>query len=158
MFSMAFKHTDEVFTDAVMSSNSIRQVLFKLGLKQAGGNYETTKLRIVRLGLNTDHMNGQGWNRGGKNTWYPPRPLEEVFTNTKPYQSNKLKQRLIKEGYKDHKCECCGITEWNGKPAPLELDHMDGNHHNNALDNLQILCPNCHSQTPNYRGKNKGKV
>lgn len=61
---------------------------------------------------------------------------------------------MIKEGYKEYKCECCGLTEWRGKPIPLELHHKDGNHDNNKLDNLEILCPNCHAQTDNYTGKN----
>jgi heterodisulfide reductase subunit B len=59
------------------------------------------------------------------------------------------------EGLKEHKCECCGIIEWNGKPAPIELDHINGNRRDNSLDNLRVLCPNCHAQTDTYRGKNK---
>ena len=53
-------------------------------------------------------------------------------------------------------CSECGITEWNGKPITLELDHIDGHHYNNDISNLRLLCPNCHSQTPTYRAKNKG--
>lgn len=68
--------------------------------------------------------------------------------------SHKIRIRLINDGIKKHQCECCGITEWMGKPAPLELDHIDGNHHNNDLTNLRILCPNCHSQTETNSGKN----
>lgn len=57
---------------------------------------------------------------------------------------------------KENKCECCGCSEWNGKPLTMELHHKDGNHYNNEINNLQMLCPNCHAQTENYRGKNKG--
>lgn len=53
-------------------------------------------------------------------------------------------------------CEVCKITEWNGKPLSLECDHIDGNPHNNHIDNLRLICPNCHSQTPSFKGKNKG--
>ena len=64
-----------------------------------------------------------------------------------------MKLKLIEDGIKEHKCENCGITKWFGEPCPLELHHIDGNRFNNNFINLQILCPNCHSQTPNYSGK-----
>lgn len=60
------------------------------------------------------------------------------------------RRRLIEEGVKEAKCECCGLSEWMGKPIPLELHHKDFNHYNNSLDNLQILCANCHMQAHNY--------
>ena len=69
-------------------------------------------------------------------------------------QSNKLRRKLLREGLKEAKCECCGNDQWNGVPIPLEVHHKDGNKTNNELDNLQILCPNCHALTPTYRGKN----
>jgi transposase-like protein len=68
----------------------------------------------------------------------------------KSIQSSKLKDKLIKEGIKENKCESCGITEWMGKPITLQLHHINGNHSDNRLENLQILCPNCHSLTDNY--------
>lgn len=154
MFTMPYKYTDQQLIEAVKTSKSVRQVLGKLGLKEAGGNYSSTKKRICQLSLNTDHFLGQAHNRG--KIIGPKRPLEEYLSNKYGIQSNSLKRRLITEGLKDHRCEMCGITEWNGKRAPIELDHIDGNHQNNNLDNLRILCPNCHAQTDNYRGKNKG--
>lgn len=60
------------------------------------------------------------------------------------------RKRLIEDGIKDERCECCGLSEWMGKPIPLELHHKDFNHYNNSLDNLQILCSNCHMQAHNY--------
>lgn len=73
------------------------------------------------------------------------------------YQSSRLLERLIEAGYKEQKCECCGITNWMDKPISFHLHHKDGNHDNNQLDNLQVLCPNCHSQTENFAGKNVNK-
>ena len=60
------------------------------------------------------------------------------------------RRRLIEEGIKEKKCECCGLSEWMGKPIPLELHHKDFNHYNNSLENLQILCSNCHMQAHDY--------
>tara|TARA_Y100001938_G_scaffold147595_1_gene229135 strand:+ start:801 stop:1262 length:462 start_codon:yes stop_codon:yes gene_type:complete len=147
-------YTDEQFIEAVKTSMSYRQVLYKLGLKQAGGNYAVMKNRIKDMGLDTSHMTGQAHLKGKTHT-HNKRPIEELLVENSNYQSHKLKLRLISEGLKQHKCECCGITEWNGQPAPIELDHIDGNRHNNTIENLRILCPNCHAQTDTYRGKNK---
>lgn len=66
---------------------------------------------------------------------------------------DRLKKRIKLE--QNNKCNECGIDSWNGKPITLELEHKDGNHHNNKRENLECLCPNCHSQTDTWRGKNK---
>ena len=150
---MGYKYSDEQLIEAVKTSGSVRQVLGKLGLKEAGGNYACIKKKIALMDLDTSHFHGMSWNKG--KTTGPRRPIEYYLTD-RPCQSHRLKERLITDGLKDHRCEMCGITEWNGKPTPIELDHIDGNHNNNNLDNLRILCPNCHAQTDNYRGKNKG--
>ena len=152
--SKSKNYTDKQFIEAVETSTSIRQVLFKLGLKEAGGNYEVAKSRMSSLGVKLlSGPNGQGWSKG--KTLGPKRPIEDYLKEDVRVQSFRLKNRLLAEGLKQHKCECCGITEWNGKPAPIELDHINGNHHDNRLENLRILCPNCHAQTETYRGKNK---
>ncbi len=146
-------YTDEEFVKIVEESGSLRQVLSKLNLKEAGGNYQCAKERIKKLNLSTSHFHGQAWNKGKQ---LPKRqPIETYLVEDRLVQSNNLKKRLINEGIKEHKCECCGITEWNGKITPIELDHIDGNRYNNTLENLRLLCPNCHAQTETYRGKNK---
>ena len=68
--------------------------------------------------------------------------------------AHKLKLKLIRDGIKNYSCEICGITEWMGKKVPIELDHIDGNHYNNVLENLRIVCPNCHAQMDTNSGKN----
>ena len=80
--------------------------------------------------------------------------LEEYLLNSKDIQSNKVRKKLLEEGYKEHRCENCGLTEWLGNPIPLELHHKDGNNHNNTLNNFELRCPNCHALTDSYRGKN----
>ena len=151
---MKFKYTEEQLRSAIESSGSIRQVLSKLGLKEAGGNYETIKRRISKLNINTSHFHGQAHLKG-KTHDYTKKPIEFYLTENSHHQSYKLKYRLISEGIKEHKCECCGITEWMGRQTPIELDHINGNHYDNRLPNLRLLCPNCHAQTETYRGKNK---
>ena len=69
------------------------------------------------------------------------------------YPTSKLNKRLINEGIKERKCECCGNTKWLGSPIVLELHHIDSNRTNNNLSNLQLLCPNCHSITDNFKSK-----
>jgi hypothetical protein len=81
--------------------------------------------------------------------------LHEILAGNYPqYQTFKLKKRLLKENILENKCSCCGITKWNEKEIALHLDHIDGNNHNHKLDNLRLLCPNCHSQTDTWCGKN----
>ena len=80
--------------------------------------------------------------------------LEDIFNGKYNYPTSKLNKRLIKEGYKEARCECCGLSEWLGKPIVLELHHIDGNRKNNKLENLKLLCPNCHSITDNFKSKN----
>lgn len=85
-------------------------------------------------------------NQGNKDKKIDPkRKSAEELAKTSWVSSYKLKLRLLEDGIKEAKCECCGLTEWNGKPIPLELHHKDGNHYNNDLSNLEILCPNCHA-------------
>jgi hypothetical protein len=72
--------------------------------------------------------------------------------------TNKLKIKLLKEKAKKHQCENCGLESWQGGKIPIELHHIDGNPKNNDINNLQILCPNCHALTNNYRGRNKKRI
>lgn len=81
---------------------------------------------------------------------------EALFSGkVKTTNSTRIKERLFEAGLKEKKCECCGITSWNGKEISFQLHHIDGNKNNNTLSNFEILCPNCHSQTDNYGSKNK---
>jgi hypothetical protein len=150
------KYTDEQFINAVKSSNSIAETLRALGLKPVGGNYGTVRNKIALLGLSSDHFVGQSWSKG--QTIGPKRDIECYLNNEVGISSDKLKRRLIGEGIFERKCYGCGNTEWLGEPIPLELDHINGKHKDNTLSNLNLLCPNCHTLTPTYRGKNIGKA
>jgi hypothetical protein len=142
--------------DLIRSSRSFAQVLKRLGLKPGGRTHALLKERIGELGLDTSHFLGPAWRRGSRVAVVPARPLRELLTEGRLIQSNDLRRRLIQEGLKDARCEDCGLSTWNGRPIPLELDHLNGRRDDNRLSNLQILCPNCHAQTPTYRGRNIG--
>jgi len=150
------KYNNKDIKSAVIDSLSIRQVLIKLGLAPKGGNYATIKNKISKLNLNTDHFSGQGWAKNKK--LGPKRPIEDFLTNKFFIQSYKLKNKLFDEKIKEEICENCKRKDWMDKKIPLELHHIDGNNENNNLSNLQILCPNCHAITDNYRGKKLKKV
>jgi len=147
-----FKCEDSKFIEIVANSISLAQVIRKCGLVPAGGNYRSTKERIKKLKLDTSHFTGQAHNKGKK--LGPKQPIESYLQNNVKTSSNHLKNRLIREEYFEHKCYKCNLTTWNDLPIPIELEHIDGNHMNNNLSNLTILCPNCHAQTDTYRGKN----
>ncbi|MEK6273109.1 MAG: hypothetical protein AABM42_10760 [Actinomycetota bacterium] len=81
-------------------------------------------------------------------------PVEELFVAGRRRNRHHLKWRLLREGLKENRCEECGLTEWRGKPLNMALHHVNGDGHDNRLENIRFLCPNCHAQTPNYGGRN----
>ena len=86
-------------------------------------------------------------------------PLSEILEGLHPYfQTGKVKKKLIQENVFDYKCVECGIFEWNDKPIVLHLDHIDGDSSNHMKSNLRYLCPNCHSQTDTWCGRNKAET
>lgn len=115
-------------------------------------HFNTLKRRAIELGVYNPNPSGRGINKkhnGNKIL------LCEILEGKHPYyQTNKLRKRLIDEGIKTPQCEMCGIKEWLGKSISFELDHINGDRTNHNLSNLRIVCPNCHSQTHTYRGKN----
>lgn len=114
-----------------------------------GVKYETLTNYFKKYSINYDGNQ----NRRGIPHNESRKSIDDILNNKIIYKTSDLKKRLIEEGLKENKCECCGITNWNGKEICMELHHVDGNHYNNNLDNLQILCPNCHSQTIFFRGR-----
>lgn len=148
--------TDEQLREAVRTSKSYRNVLILLGLIPAGGNYQQVKRRVLELDLFTGHFTGMGWNVGMNFRPKDPAPIEALLVRNSNYQSFSLKKRLFAEGFKTPMCELCGWAERsNDGRIPVELDHINGDHYDNRLENLRVLCPNCHSLQATHRGKNK---
>lgn len=147
-------YTDQDIVNACAESFSYRQVLIKLGVKcNTGGAYVVLKNNISRLNIDISHFEHKAVNKG--KSFGPKRDIEDYLSNRVRITSYKLKLRLIKEGIKNAVCECCGLSEWLGEPIPLELDHINGNNEDNCLENLRVLCPNCHFLTPTHAGKNR---
>lgn len=141
---------------AVRESTTIRQVLTRLNLRPAGGNYSQIKRHIRVTGLDMSHFTGQGWSRGRTLPRSRARSLAEVMTADSDYQSHSLKLRLFAAEIKPRHCEECGwATVSDDGRLPLELDHVNGNPRDNRLENLRVLCPNCHSLKPTHRARNR---
>ena len=153
--TMRKKKAKEEFEFAAKNSKSIAGMCRVLGLKPSGGNYRILYNAIEMYKIDTSHFTGQGWNVNLKFKPFEAKPIEEILIENSTYQSYKLKRRLIEEGLKYAVCESCGQKTWLGQQIPLELHHVNGNNKDNRLQNLLLLCPNCHALTDSYRGKNK---
>jgi 5-methylcytosine-specific restriction endonuclease McrA len=146
--------TQEMFMQAVKASSSIATVLRRLGLRPSTRNYEDVHRYVALFGLDTSHWTGAGHRWGSIAPVCPAPPLSEVCVLDEFVQPGKLKTRLLAEGILERRCAWCRRKKWRSMPIPLELDHIDGDHLNNTLENLRLLCPNCHAQTPTYEGRN----
>lgn len=148
--------TDDQLRAAVAGSFSMAATLRALGLIAAGGNYESLQRRIKELGIDTSHFRGKAWNSGLRYQPAPARPLEQLLVGDRWMASHHLKGRLFRAGLKAPTCELCGWAEVapDGR-IPVELDHINGDRNDNRLENLRILCPNCHSLQATHRGLNQ---
>lgn len=126
-------------------SQSYRQFALQLGYSE--NSIDSVKKLIDKYQLDISHFKGQGWSKDSVDM--------SIFQYNKSCKSDTMIRALtILRGWK---CEKCGRTEWEGQKIPLCVHHIDGNHINNQIENLQVLCPNCHAQTDNYCGRNKNK-
>lgn len=134
---------------------SVDACLKELQIPLSGGNRETVKRWIKNLNLDTSHFTGQGHRKGSDTPVFEKIPLHQILIKNSTYtNSHRLKLRLISENYKQASCECCKLSNWLDSKIPLELHHKNGDRQDHTIDNLELLCPNCHALTDNYRAKN----
>ena len=154
--SKVYQVSDEDFITIVQNSFSYSDCLRALGLTTNGGSStDILKRRIKELNISTEHFSTKGikYAANGKKG----QPIENILIENSSYANiSSLKKRLINENILEYKCEKCGNKgEWLGIPLTLQLDHKNGNNKDHRIENLRFLCPNCHSQTETYSGRNK---
>lgn len=138
--------------DAVAQSISYSETLRNLGIPVAGNNAATLKKKIGQYGIDISHFTFAPRKRQSRH------PFAFHLTPNSQINRHRLKQGLLGFGYKRNVCEVCGISEWNGRQLAMQIHHKDGDPTNNSLENLMMICPNCHAQTENYRGLAKRPV
>jgi hypothetical protein len=149
--------TDDQLRQAYEGARSVSEVMRRLGLDPARKQgRRAVERRLDELGLERTGLPGQGWAQGTRPR-RPRRPLGEILVAGSDYRSMRtLKRRLVEEGLLVARCAICGLTTWRGRPLVLHLDHVNGDRTDHRLANLRFLCPNCHSQTDTYCGRNIG--
>jgi len=142
----------EEFIKFIEESKSVSEVLLKMGLRNAGGNFRTVKKYINILNLDISHFISQAEVAKKTNKLFVKKPIEYYLVeNNKSSSSSHIKERLFKEGLKERICEKCGQDEvWNGVKLTLILDHKNGNHYDWRLENIRIVCPNCNATLPTH--------
>lgn len=151
--SKVYQVSDEEFIKIIQENFSYSDCLKALGLSTGGGSStDVLKRRIQELECSTEHFGKQIVSHNAKYT------LDEILVENSTYANiSRLKIRLVNEGKLEYKCKICGINEWLGQKLSLQLDHINGINNDHRIENLRFLCPNCHSQTETYAGKNKGR-
>jgi len=145
--------TDEQLIEAVKSSKSKSEVCRKLGLS-LGGTYRMFDNHFTRLNIDTSHfLTGKDLMKYIRST-IQSRSLEDLGKDRRYFYSRNIKNKILKEKALEYTCSICGIYEWREQKLSLHLDHINGDRLDNGIENLRFLCPNCHSLTSTYCGKN----
>ncbi|MFI6035666.1 HNH endonuclease signature motif containing protein [Streptomyces sp. NPDC051315] len=156
------KWTREVLESAVAASTNMCEVLRRLGLEVVGGHHTHISRRIKAYGIDTSHFTPvsrtERQRHNHRRRTAAEILVEDASEHARRVPSSRLKRAMRELGAEEN-CALCGTTAvWLGEPLPLEVDHIDGNWRNNRIENLRLLCPNCHSTTDTYRGRGAGRA
>lgn len=148
-----WKFSKQEFAEIIKRSQSYAEACTLMNIKPHNSTWMTLQRRCERENIDDSHIR----KNAGKIKRCNPvnkRPIEYYLQQGTVLKSG-MRDRLIKEGYLKNICYICGLSnEWNNQPLTLQLDHIDGDKFNNVIENLRLLCPNCHTQTPTFGSKN----
>ncbi|MEU6606890.1 HNH endonuclease signature motif containing protein [Streptomyces shenzhenensis] len=145
--------THDILQTAVSASTSVYEVLRHLGLESVGGHHAHISRRIKAYGIDTSRFRVPARGDTRRRRTSEGLLVKRSGATARRMQSSRLKRAMLEQGLEE-RCSMCGIAPlWLGEPLPLEVDHVDGDWRNNEIQNLRLLCPNCHSTTDNYRGR-----
>jgi transposase len=160
--SRAYSVGDDEFRKIVEEAKSYSDIARRFGLSTVGtGAYQAIKRRIDELGIDCQQRFAEAVHRHRSADFKKicKIPIDLILVENSTYVSTvSLKRRLINEHVLKNECHICGLTKWNGKEISLHLDHINGCRRDQRRENLRLLCPNCHSQTETYAGKNLSAV
>lgn len=142
--------------ELVKNSTTYSEICRGFKIKTTGSNIRTIKKRITENKLDDSHFEGKKFKGTRRErTGQKGKDINEILTVNSSYSRHALKRRLLKDGLLEYKCEKCkNDGEWMNEKIILQLDHKNGINDDNSIENLRLLCPNCHSQTKTYAGKN----
>lgn len=134
----------ELFLNVAPHCSSITEVLRKMELQPMGGNFTQIKKRLKKHNITLKPLNRKMWSD------------EDVYCESSSFNRRSLQNRVRRDGWLEYLCDVCeNPGEWLGKPITLHLDHINGDNTDHRKENLWWLCPNCHTQTPTYTGRNR---